>query len=96
MKTIWKYPLLIMDSQTVTVTEGAEFLSVIEQYGNPTLYALVDPASPLESTEVLIRGTGQQIDEALLVSHVFIGTLKTFGGSLVWHIFVERKNVRCK
>lgn len=91
MKTIWKYPLVIMDSQVVVAPEGAEFLSATLKDGAPTLYALVDPKAPMESHEVQIRGTGHPIDEALLRSHVFLGTVNTHNGLLVWHVFVEKR-----
>lgn len=91
MKTIWKYPLSIMDSQVVVAPEGAEFLSVTEQAGSPMLYALVDPKAPMTSYEVQIRGTGHPVDEALLQGHVFLGTVSTNNGLLVWHVFVERR-----
>lgn len=92
MKTIWKFPLLHMDSQTVVAPGGAKFLSVIEQGGAPMLYALVDTEVPPESIEVQVRGTGHPIDEALLESHIFLGTVMTPGINLVWHIFIPRND----
>lgn len=91
MKSIWKYPLSIMDSQVVVAPEGVEFLSVIEQGGMPMLYALVDINAPMASHEVQIRGTGHSVDETFLQSHVFLGTVSTNSGLLVWHIFIERR-----
>ena len=79
---------MIMDSQTVVAPAGTEFLSVILKDGVPTLYALVDPKSPMESHEVQMRGTGHPIDEALLRSHVFLGTVISHNDFLVWHVFV--------
>lgn len=92
MKTIWKYPLDITDSQVLTIPKGAHFLSVIEQSDIPVLYALVNPSLPTEQTEVLIRGTGHPIDEAHLPRYVFLGTVGTHSGTLVWHIFVESRS----
>ena len=91
MKIIWRYPLMTgLDSQTVTGPGGAEFLSVMEENGVPTLYALVDPTAPAESTKVLmVRPQNPIIDEVLL-SHRFLGTVKIPGVNLVSHIFVER------
>lgn len=73
------------------VPVGAEFLSVIEQGDIPMLYALGDLKLLAIQTKVLIRGTGDSINEAQLLTHIFLGTVKTHGGQLVWHIFVERK-----
>jgi len=90
MKTIWKYPLEITDSQTVEAPEGAEFISVIEQNGMPTLYAIVNPhAVRKASYGVQIRGTGHPIESTLLPSYRFLGTVQT--DKFVWHIFVERR-----
>lgn len=89
MKTIWKYPLEIVNSQTLEVPQGCKFLSVAEQNGALVLYALVDPSAKLEKTEVLIRGTGHPIDEGKLLSNEFIGSVVSAGGMLVWHVFVE-------
>ena len=91
MKSIWKYPLIPMDSQAVTAPEGAQFLSVLEQGARPMLYALVDPEAPMVSHDVQIRGTGHPIDEALLQSHVFLGTVASHSGFLIWHIFIGRR-----
>lgn len=94
MKAIWKYPLDITDSQTIEAPEGAEFLSVIEQNGIPTLYALVNPEGPkVEQYKVQIRGTGHPIEESLLKAYVFLGTVQAGGEfiNFVWHIFVERR-----
>jgi len=89
MKTIWRYPLVIMDSQTVVAPAGAEFLSVILKDGVPTLYALVDLAAPMESYEVQMRGTGHPIAEVLLQSYVYLGTVISHNDFLVWHVFVK-------
>lgn len=88
MKTIWKYPLKITDRQILNIPRGAQFLSVIEQDGTLMLYALVDPDFIEKQYEVLIRGTGNPIDEAYLRFCDFIGTVQMPDG-FVWHIFVE-------
>ena len=90
-RTIWKYTLEIVDSQTIEVPGGSELLSVIEQNNELVLYALVNPSIPTQSFNVQIKGTGHPVDSTLLLNYYFFGTVSTRNGSLVWHIFIERK-----
>ena len=87
MKTIWKYPLKIMDQQLIGMPKGAEVLSVIAQGDTPTLYALVDPSESIIPRQVRIYGTGNPFRET--DGSGFVGTVTTNGGSLVWHVFVR-------
>ena len=97
MKTIWKYPLEIEDQQEITVPYGAKILSVIEQNNQPVLYALVNSESArlMDMISILIRGTGHPIEERDLLGHDFVGTISTYDGRLIWHIFVE-KGAKCR
>jgi len=90
VKTIWKFPIEIADSQLLSVPEGAKFISVLTNGEKPLLYAIVDPESPTVSTTVQIRGTGHPVQEDLLDLYVFLGTVTTHG-FLVWHIFVPKE-----
>jgi len=48
MRTIWKYPLDVVDSQFVVMPLGAEILTVQIQNEEPYLWTLVDPHPQLE------------------------------------------------
>jgi len=87
-KTIWKYPLKIQDEQTVEVPYGSQLLSLIEQDDFPVLYVLVNPyAKGKEVWYISLRGTGQLIGEEMLRASIFIGTVSTYNGRLIWHLW---------
>jgi hypothetical protein len=84
MRTIWKF-LLLPDGKC-RLPQGAQTLSVHEQWGEVCLWALVDPAAPLEDRQMLIYGTGHNIlvpTENLK----YLGTVLLDAGSLVFHVF---------
>lgn len=90
MKTIWKFPLDIQDTQEIPIPKGATILSVIEQNDIPVMYALVDPGAPQMPISVEMRGTGHPVEENLMENYIFLDTVNTHGGASVWHIFIER------
>lgn len=81
--TVYKYPLVLDDRQTVMMPEGARLLSVQLQGGKICLWAIVDPSSRPQARCIRIAGTGHPIEDGL----AFIGTVQTVGGVLVWHVF---------
>lgn len=84
--TVWKVPLVITDQQKVKLPSVCEPLSVGMQYGQPCLWARVEPDAPPRDVVIRIAGTGHPLP---LEPLRFIGTLITEGGSLVWHVFQE-------
>ena len=90
--TIWKYDLPVQDEVIeISMPVGASPLSVGSQFGDPSsvqLWASVDPDVEPAPLRFWIIGTGHpypQTDKTLL----FIGTVITSGGSLIWHVFGE-------
>mgnify|MGYP001617312591 CR=1 FL=1 len=84
---IFKYPLKIVDRQIVNIPSPAIILSVIEQNDQPVLYARTfDDAKEHVSYEILIFGTGQPITWELR-DFTYLGTVSTYSGKLIWHIF---------
>jgi hypothetical protein len=81
-KTIWKYTLGISDAQILALPKGATILSVAEQYGEVTLWALVDPDKELEHRLFYIFGTGHPVPNT---PGTFLGTVQI--RDLVWHVF---------
>lgn len=82
---IWKYPITILEEQTVEMPIGARILSVQMQGGGLVLWALVDPEANREKRRIAVHGTGHPVDIA--ETRHFIGTVQTNGGALVWHVF---------
>lgn len=93
IKKVWKYKLAITDKQEVMVPTNSIPLSVIEQNGEPVLYVLVNPYYTRKETWTIhIRGTGHPVEEEMLRSSHFMGTVSTAYGALIWHIWIERFN----
>lgn len=86
MNRIWKYPLVINDSQKLNLPRGSRVLSVQLQHGQPTLWALVSDGFYKDELTISTRGTGHAIEEDL---GRFVSTYQISGGSLVFHVFVK-------
>jgi len=82
---IWKYPLPIARPQ-VEMPTGARALTVQEQDGAPTLWALVDPSQPFEIRHFVFHPTGAPIRE---IRGAYVGTVQLYAGSLVLHCFED-------
>ena len=86
MKSIWKYPLHLVESQEIQLPAESEILYIGEQQGELFLWALVDPKETEFTVKtILIKGTGEPIEEEGL-RH--LRTVITEAGLFVWHIFV--------
>lgn len=89
MKTIWKFPMTVADEQEIALPYGFELLSVQTQRETPCLWALVDPENTEEELLlVCMYGTGHTITRT---TGAFLGTFQIANGSLVFHVFTERK-----
>lgn len=86
-RIIYKYPLQMVDAQTVAMPEGANILTAQMQGENLCLWVLVDaePELPKQNREIEIIGTGNGFIEA---PRRYIATAQS--GHWVWHVF-ERK-----
>jgi hypothetical protein len=87
MKTIWKYPLNITDTQVVKMPQRANVLSAADQYGELCMWALVDTEHELEDRKVQIIGTGNPAN--LEGRWQFVASVQQ--SVFVWHVFVEEK-----
>lgn len=88
MMTIWKYPIeqgSDMNNIVVSMPKGSSILSLQVQKGVPTIWALVNPKSILETRAFMIVGTGWEMEEP--PSGEFIGTFQVSGGDFVLHVF---------
>jgi len=86
MRTIYKYPLQIADSQTISLPASAKPLSVQLQGGRLCLWAEVNTAIGGKDKEVVISvvGTGMPIPPGAVL---YLGTVQT--GLYVWHIYAS-------
>ena len=88
MRRVYKYPLEVVDRQTIEHPRGARLLCVQMQGDGPCLWALVNPDNPPVETTFRIVGTGHPIEDADDLGYV--GTFQMMGGGLVFHVFKER------
>lgn len=83
---IWKYQFEIDDVVTLHIPATHVVLSIQNQDGFPTLWAMVDPQSEKVMETLYVYGTGHPIKPA---NKNHIGTIQIDG--LVWHIFTKTK-----
>lgn len=93
MKTIYKYPLELVDEQTIALPKGAHILSVQWIRDSICVYALVDlDVKECEARQFVIIATGQPIaPNTTPVVHCFLGTVCIPDHLLVFHIFEKQK-----
>lgn len=89
MKTIYKYPIEITDSQVIKLPKEYRVLTVQIQNNNPFLWALVDTDNDLEDAEILIIGTGHGIQN--IETMEYISTIQVNNGKLIFHVFRRKK-----
>ena len=85
MLRIYKYPIPIEDDFALSLPDGAQVLDVQTQYGQPQLWALVDPEAPMRERQFILRGTGHDIHYPLSAL-IHCGTFQEHGGSVVFHV----------
>jgi hypothetical protein len=89
-RRIYKYPICIVDSQIIPMTQGARILSVQMQGETPCLWVMVDvDNSAIENKHIDIYGTGHPLKDT---PSLYIGTIQEHIPSvpyisLVWHVF---------
>lgn len=83
---VWKFPVKVEDYVAIEMPAGAKLLAFQAQHEQPCLWALVDPAAPVEMRRFRLAGTGHPIKEvASNLSH--IGTCQMLHGGLIFHLF---------
>lgn len=86
MKTIWKYPLTVVDEVEVEMPMSAEILALQMQHGVPCLWALVAQNNPPVKRRFKLYGTGHDVDSRFTKEH-HVGTYQMHNGALVFHLF---------
>lgn len=85
MKTIYKYRIEIHDSIEVMMPQGAKILTVQEQHGMATIWAIVDTDRTDVKRVLQIVGTGHDLTDRIMGD--YIGTFQIDSGNLVFHVF---------
>jgi hypothetical protein len=89
MKTIYKYPIVTTDRQTLLLPKDAEILSVQIQGDSPVLYAFINTKNKTKTARVIeIFGTGNPIEEYDTIKSLkYIGTYQLQMIGFVGHVF---------
>ena len=87
MTTIYKYPLNMLDEQTIIIPENHKILCVHMQGQTPCMWAMVDPNKTNISLKILVYGTGTPIVDPEMLS--YISSIQI--GFFVWHIFTKEE-----
>lgn len=85
MKRVYKYPLSIVDFQTLGMPADAKLLTVQAQRNQPCLWALVDTERAQEEVTLRLVGTGHEFEDADQWEH--LGSFQLDAGLLVFHVF---------
>ncbi len=90
MKTIWKFPLQLVDEQILNMPDTAHILTVQVQRDIPCLWAIVDPSDvSRRPRRVAIVGTGNPVPDWAHLGN-YVSTFQLIAGSLIFHVFVTR------
>jgi hypothetical protein len=83
MRTIWKFPLKLVDGrQPIQMPCDAVLLHVAMQGDSPCIWAMVDPENARMPRGFAVVGTGHRIPNG----SSYVGTCQ-HGDALVWHVF---------
>jgi len=86
-KTIYKYPLILIDSQAVSLPIGSEILTIQTQEEMIYMWVLINPnENQNEIKHIEFFGTGYPISYDMGVSRKYISTFQMYD-ELVFHAF---------
>jgi hypothetical protein len=89
MRTIYKYPIEVVDEQIVKMPQFSKILTVQLQRNHVCIWAEVETDEPIVDYELFIFGTGHEIPPYL--KKRYIGTFQLLGGDLVFHLYEKLK-----
>ena len=88
MRTVWKFPFMLLGQIGLQMPQGAKILLVQPQIGQgnwPTMWAEIDTDAPLVERYFLLTGTGHPIPEN---AGEHIASFQH--GAFVWHLWEKR------
>ena len=88
MQRVYKYPLVLMEEQSLRMPIGAIPLCVQLQDDIICLWAQVEPDAETEQWDIYVISTGQDMYNADSANAGYVGTVQQ--GSYVWHVFIQR------
>lgn len=87
MRTIWKYPIPLLDRFTLGLPTGFALLHVQTQGAMPMLWAQVDTEQPLETVLFALVGTGKPLPHPTEGKFGYVGSFTLDDSALVFHTF---------
>ena len=87
IKSIWKYKLEMVDSQTIEIPVGSDLLTIQIQNGEPFMWFLVDVLAERQKITFETWGTGRLIEYKKGENREYLGTYQLNNGELVFHVF---------
>jgi hypothetical protein len=86
MKTIWKFPLEMVEEQTISMPSGTQILCVQTQRELICLWGVIENHNANDEKRVIrIIGTGHLIPTYEKLT--YLGTVQLTFGNLVFHVF---------
>ena len=87
LKTIWKHPIKITDTQDVFMPVGSRLLSVQQQYGQwQSWWEVPDTEAPAMRTTVSVIGTGNPVTHD---PGRYVCTAQEFDLPFCWHFYTD-------
>jgi len=87
MNKIYKYPIQIVEEQTLSVHADAEVFKVgLDPLGDPCIWAVVNPKATPTPFHVRILGTGSVVHDD---EFMWIGSFVQ--GPFMWHVFLDQE-----
>jgi len=84
-KSIWKYQLLIKNTQKIEMPKNSEILCVQVQHNIPCIWVMVNlEEQSREFRTFIMHGTGHQFKNN---GYTYIGTYQIEEGLLIFHLF---------
>jgi hypothetical protein len=87
-RKIFKFSFSIEDEFKISISEGSEVLTIQIQGGVPRMWVIVDTDAPSVYRYFCMRRTGHAFKGN---EGKYIGTFQLDNGTLVFHVFEERK-----
>lgn len=86
MHSVYKYPIG-PGNTLIRMPRGAQLLTAQDQSGVVYIWALVDQSAPFVYRNVVIYGTGHDIQDADVPNLKYVNTFFIENGRFVFHVF---------
>lgn len=89
MRRVFKYQLLTVTEQSVSIPGLVQALHIDVQSGTVCMWCLVDDAKPTQAYTVITHGTGHNADDT--TDAQYVGSYMLLNGQFVGHVFIKAK-----